>query len=176
MFAAKLHHMLQSVEQMKEDDLCKFYGWVDQYHQAFKHADQIVPPREIISCHLGGINELKTYLINLKPFYIRSAGDYNVFKKLLSGSNVSCEGQKPDLYYVIFHLLMSIQVPINNIVTFNCWDKMIVHLILAWCTYHNSQISLRVLFQLIDMINGDCPYHPQVFPSETYSNQSVDVK
>lgn len=163
MFAAKLKHIMYSKEDIPIEDQNKLPGYIEQYFDAVKPGP-LIKPKQVVTQHLNSLNDLKNYILEIKSYYVRCQGDYRLFRKFIldtrpllppvNANNVS-ENQKPNIKYLIFHLLIGLKVPTEKIVTFSYWDKLVVQFILAWCCYRNYQIQMQTLFQIIDSINGD---------------------
>lgn len=153
MFATKVQHFLRMKNTSQEMN-AKFHGWVQEYHKNIKPGP-IFSDSYLIKTYLSEINDLKSFAINIKPFYIRSDGNIITFRKFLREMNIE-RNQPSSLGCILFNLLIGTKVNhIEKIITFSFWDRLIIQLIMAWCVLNKFQISLKTLFILVDQINGD---------------------
>lgn len=107
------------------------------------------PPHIIVNELLPTIDVVKQMLLDIRYPYFSSAGNHVLFYS-------KCRQINP-LYPLLINILVGISYPINMIVTFSFWDKLIAKIIISWCGFTRKQIHVFRLFQLIDLINGDTP-------------------
>tara|TARA_R100001163_G_C5062616_1_gene199720 strand:+ start:1443 stop:2036 length:594 start_codon:yes stop_codon:yes gene_type:complete len=108
--------------------------------------------QHIVLRKLPSMDYLRKFLVEIRPIYRLSGGNMKHFSKTVQEFNHE--------YYRLFHLLMAIEFPINKIITFSFWDRIVVKCIVGWCILYQKQINMSTIFQLVDGINGDMPYCP----------------
>lgn len=152
----RLDSLISSREKYwSPNEIKRFPSYVEKYHQNVIPQRYCLHPKQIMVSEIPTLKDLQFFLQHIKPIYLQARGNHNEFittlKKIDNG-----------IYYLLFNLLIGTEVPSVQFITFSYWDRLMVHLILAWCVYLNHQIKLSGLFQLIDVINHDQFWKPPI--------------
>jgi len=164
----EIHDLLKKNEELTGDQEELLKKKIRNYHLITndfrKNSETLTKSEIIIRQKLPTIDFLKKFIIEIKPFYLNASGNQGTFVRLIRKFN--------PLYHQLFNILIGISFPIDKMITYSYWDLLVIKLILSWCIINGKQIQIRILYQIVDQVNGDKPWTPPRSDSLKNKNQA----